>query len=698
MRQIRFLIFIIICFVLIFILAASEPPPSFEVSEEEKAELALAFTQKIQSKTLSSPVGMNIFTPELDSAYKTIDGSLALLWLALRDNAGRIVATEPGLAIAQKIEDEWQIFTPGDSEWEELFSALPEELLPLEQRPVPKDINLDELSQPEALSGYYLPYAAGTKQWLEGSISHFQNIPELGYPSCGIDVCRYAYDFTNDFHFPLLASKDGYVLDSRDSCNDGNPYCTNYMVIKDTNNQTYQLYLHLANGTIPDKLTDGTFVKRGQYIGDTDDTGYSTSNHVHFMVVDSLWFNYDSQYYWGRSIDVRFADVPINGGIPRTCYEVTNFQIYDGATNCLGDRNDPRNPNNDWFVSGNVGAYPPSGTLTRPISGAIVASGDNPLIDVTAIASDDVHVEAVRLMAKLSNQWVDIGDRITNTNSNGEYDWDVNLCQYAPVNGGLEVALKVWDHEGNVAFPLNPRTIQVDHACPPPSSSLNSAEGYDSTATRLTWSATSSGVAIGSFEIQWRTDPGTWANQNVMSISGSKRVAWFVGQFGGKYAFRIRAKDINGQTEPWPAGDIAETTVNLPATCVPDGYEEDDNDLSSYVMSLGEIATRNICGLEDPDWFKVNIVEPGYYQISTHSLNGGAAVNMTVYNGDTKSVVTSGGASGVGENSMFIFLVENPGLFYLKSQPVVTELAGSQAQYNIQVLKVSVVFLPVVSR
>ena len=73
------------------------------------------------------------------------------------------------------------------------------------------------------------------------------------------------------------------------------------------------------------------------------------------------------------------------------------FPIYDGATQCLGDRSDPRDPANDWFPSGNVGAYPPTGALTRPAAGATVTIGDNPLIDVTANATDDVRVAAVRI-------------------------------------------------------------------------------------------------------------------------------------------------------------------------------------------------------------------------------------------------------------------------------------------------------------
>ena len=128
MRLFRFPALIVILVVTIFILAATEPPPTFQVTEEEKSELESAFTSKLQSKTSLNQTGLEIFTPEVDTAYKTVDGSLALLWLALRDDGGRILATEPGLALARKTDQGWEIIMPDDENWDELFSSIPEEM------------------------------------------------------------------------------------------------------------------------------------------------------------------------------------------------------------------------------------------------------------------------------------------------------------------------------------------------------------------------------------------------------------------------------------------------------------------------------------------------------------------------------------------------------------------------------------------
>jgi hypothetical protein len=696
MNQIRFLTPILLITATLLLLSADNPPP-IPASAETQADLSKAFNQRLQSDPEVQLLALDLFTPELDTAFVSPDGKTAVLWIALRDDSGRLLATEPGLAIAHLSETGWQVLLPGDPEWEEALSTLPEGMLPLELSSAPDKITLETTISTGPLTGYYLPYAAGTSRWLEGSISHFQSIPELGYPSCSEVYCRYAYDFTDAWHFPLLASKDSTMVAARDSCFDGDPNCTNYIVLHNSSDQAYQIYLHLAHDTIPNILTPGITVRRGQYIGDSDDTGYSTSQHVHFMVTDSIWMG-SNDYYWGRSVDIRFADVAINNGIPRTCYEITHFQIYDGAIDCLGNRSNPRDPANDWYVSGNVGAYPPTGSLSRPATGEVVGVGSNPLIDVSATASDDVHVTAVRLVAKLNDQWVEIGPKITQPTQPGVYDWDVDLCTTIGHNGPLEVALRIWDHEGNVAAALDPRTIQVDHACPPPTSQLKPAETFDSTAVRLNWDASSAGVDIGSFDLQWRREPGSWDAANTLTIPGDVRSTWFAGQAGGSYAFRLRALDTNNQPESWPAADAFETSATLPTTCIPDDFEPDYDLIQARTLPLGIWAQGNLCDAENPDWFRIEIVKEIDHSVTALSTYGGAAVRITVYAEDGQTIVANGQAAGVGEGVKIRFEAAVAGSYYIKIEPLTAYLMGTDAVYDVSVMEVQEVFLPLVGR
>lgn len=690
------LVLIIFLFASFFLTAASSTPPTTAPPEIE-ADLSDAFFNRIADQKSIQSLTFDLFNPELDAAFLSPDGNTATLWLALRDDSGRLMKTEPGFVVAILTPDGWQVMLPGDPGWDETLSALPEGMLPLELSPVPDSLETTAVTQ--AVTGYYLPWAAGTYRWLEGSISHFQSFPERGYPSCSIETCRYAYDFTDAGHFPLLASRDGYVYASRDSCSDGDPYCTNYIVLLNSGENIYQLYLHMAHGTIPDKLTPGTAVPRGQFLGDTDDTGYSTSEHVHFMVTNSLWMG-NSGYYWGTSIDVRFADVPINNGIPRTCYEVMRFQIYDGAVECLGDKSDPLDPDNDWYLSGNVGAYPAAGSLSRPASGTVVAGGNNPLMDVTATATDDVRVTAVSLVAKIDGQWVEIGPRVTQQAGNNLYDWDVDLCSVGPLNGALEVALRVWDHEGNVSSALDPRTIQVDYACPAPTSSLNPAETFDSTVLRLTWDASTSprGFDIAGFELQWRTDPGVWQAGNVLSFPADARSTWFTGQLGSAYAFRLRAIDSFGQPESWPSGDAAEITSLMPSACTADPYEQDDDRSQARNAANREWTWGNLCGASDPDWFQFKVDSPATYLIQTPSQGGAAAVRITALDKDGTTVLGRAESPGLGQGASLRLALPGPGTYYVKVEPLVPDLAGTGAKYGFVIYDVEEVFLPVITR
>ena len=685
----------ILCLLAMVLLVSAETQPPQVASQTEKQALWEAYQQRYDeflAANSDDPIS-NLFEPVLDEAFIASDGKTAVLWLALRDYSGQILATEPGMALGILHSDGWQVLLRGDPGWEEAFSQLPEGFLPAELQAANAQA---PNASPQTIWGYYLPYVKGIAHKLEGSVLHFHDYPPLGYPSCKEEYCHYAYDFTDTGHFPLVAARAGTVISSRDSCADGNTGCTNYIVLFDGASGVYQIYLHLAYGTVPNHLVSGVTVNRGAYIGDTDDTGYSTSEHVHFMIVPSFWYAIGDQYPWGYSADVRFSDVPINNGIPRSCYEVTHLPIYDGATECLGNKADPLNPNNDWFVSGNVGANPPTGQLTRPVAGAVVAKGSNPLMDVTASTQDDVRVKTAVLQGLIDGSWQEIGPRVSNPSPAGEFDWDVNLCQAGPLNGPLEVALKIWDHEGNEVGLLSRRTIQVDHACPPPISQMTTPTTYDGTAFMLNWTAAESGAGISSFQIQWRSGTEAWSGARQMTYSAGARSAWFVGVPGGSYGFRMRAIDNNGQAEAWPAGDAAEITVTTPATCEEDGTEQDDSAATAIFISLGVEHQRNICGLGDADWFKFWTGDHDRYMFFARSIGGGAAVRVSVYASDGTTFLGSAIAPAVNSNTSLGVMVPKNQDVYFKVEPAFTDLTGTDVLYGMKVVTGYGMSLPII--
>lgn len=664
-----------------------------EITDEEAEPIWQAYLERYQAALLqhSDDPMSGLFTPMLDQAFLTEDEKTAVLWLALQDQNGYILHTEPGLVLASLGEEGWRTILPKDADWESSLAVLPEDLIPAGLRAA--EYKLEEQSPNAPIWGYYLPYVAGTSHRLEGSVLHFHSFPALGYPSCSETYCRYAYDFTDQSHFPLVSSRAGTVIASRDSCSDGDSRCTNYIVLKDASGGAYQIYLHLAHGTIPDRLTNGTYIGRGNYIGDTDDTGYSTSEHVHFMVVNSFYYAGDG-YPWGQSVDIRFNDVTVNGGIPRTCYEVTHLPIYDGARDCIGNKADPLNPNNDWYRSGNVGASPPTGSLTRPANGATVVPGTSPIMDVTAQTSDDVRVVQAVLQAKIDGQWREIGPRVRNPNSAGLFDWDVDLCKVGPLHGALEIALKIWDHEGNVVEQLSKRTVQVDHACPPPSSQLTAPTTYDGTAMKLNWTATGAGVLIREFQLQWREGNAPWSAERMFTFSAVARSTWFIGLPGKQFGFRLRAIDANGQAEAWPANDAAEITHTFPATCQPDAAEPDNTPEQAVEVSLGSQYQRNVCGQGDVDWFKANVGGLEHIQIRADSLDGGAAAKISVYSADGNILLMSKAVAWPGQHLAVVLPTEGREQILIKVESAFPNLSGSAVRYGLKVEKGYPVYLP----
>jgi hypothetical protein len=307
-------------------------------------------------------------------------------------------------------------------------------------------------------------------------------------------------------------------------------------------------------------------------------------------------------------------------------------------------------------------------------------------MDVTASTQDDVRVKTAVLQGLIGGTWREIAPRVSNPDASGEFDWDVNLCQAGPLNGPLEVALKIWDHEGNVVGLLSRRTIQVDHACPPPVSQMTTPTTYDGTAFKLNWTATESGVAISSFQIQWRSGSDAWSTAQQMTYPAAARAMWFVGAPGGSYGFRMRAIDANGQPEAWLAGDAAEVTVTTPATCVEDSAEQDDSAAAAVFIDFGTEPHRNICGSGDADWFKFSTGDHDRYFLVARIIGGGAAVRVSVYAADGVTLLGSATAPAVNTSTSLGVMVPKNQTVYIKAEPAFANLTGTAVLFGMKVV------------
>ena len=156
--------------------------------------------------------------------------------------------------------------------------------------------------------------------------------------------------------------------------------------------------------------------------------------------------------------------------------------------------------------------------------------------------------------------------------------------------------------------------------------------------------------------------------------------------------------DINGQPEPWPADDASETSVIFPSTCVADQYEEDDNLNETNPIIPGVSEQRNLCAVGDSDWFDVQINEEGDYIFQASSINGGAAVKIMLFGEDGVTLVANGESQGIGQHAHILLHVDKVGNYKIKIEPLVENLMGSEALYQIMVDDITLTFLPLVVR
>ncbi len=438
-------------------LAALPTPPWGDTHSKTLQAIEEAIRQAIIASQ-EEAITLLLYETEISDIRVSENGLWATAWLiAIDPETRQAAAVEPGLAIVQRIDNIWKATLPSNFGWLELLLQLPEELLPPQLR--------EQLSQQAAFfieavavgpfGGYYLPWEGGKTLYLTQSVGHDRYTPS--------GSAHYAFDFATPGYpsglFNVLAAKSGRVKQAVWTHPNGDPSYSNYLVLEDTSTvpTTYQLYMHLAQNSIPQELrTVGAPVRQGQFIGVADDTGVSSGNHLHFMV------HTNSASYWGTSVDITFVDVSINGGRPR----ITSDLPYCKST-------DVCEQTQTAYVSGNFmnpDYIPPTGSIISPLQSMTVSN--NPL-RLEGWASDEGSgLGTIRFLAKYNGTWQHIGP--TFTASPFITNWD--MCAANVPDGPISLALEIKDLANNFAPNLpGLRHITKNYTCPPPPTCVPSA-------------------------------------------------------------------------------------------------------------------------------------------------------------------------------------------------------------------------------
>ncbi len=467
MRPIKLRVWLLIVITGFLILVVSIPVKSaqlFQVTtptSQDTKGLEEAIAAALDDAGTHLPVTA-LFSTSIEQVQTSPDGMWGSALLVPQDQeTEELLPSEPGLAIGQWDGRAWQVYLPSNPGWIEILMQTPDSLI----SPAHKQYWLEiyqtaQTAAPEGpIGGYLLPWAGGVRRYLSQSIFHDQYTPS--------GSAHYAFDFyTSGQMWNIYAAKSGTVWLWKDDI----PTCLastcsesqttgNYLVIQDTttNPTTYQLYLHLAEGSIPPQLkARGAPVIQGQMIGTADNTGQSWGHHLHFQV------HTNPASYWGVSIDILFNDVDINSGRPRTPAEAAAYPEYGSV-----GRVD--------YVSQNYvkdDPTPPHGDVLEPyLTGFEVSDGQLILEGwATDVGSG---VASARFTAFYSNTWHDIGPAFSSLLF--QYAWDV--CASGVPIGPVSIGVKVVDYANNQTPAANGirHGLNNSHcASPPPACVPNS--------------------------------------------------------------------------------------------------------------------------------------------------------------------------------------------------------------------------------
>ena len=426
--------------------APAEPTPS-QLEQSLSDQVGEAIYQEIAQRGayLEAIPAYEIL---VDDLRFSLDGKWATGWILLKDvETEQVLPSEPGLAVVSLADSEIDVILPDEQGWGEAIQSLPDDLLSASEKELWLARSVDQLTACfPTQSGYLLPWEAGDTVGLSRSVSHDEDYPSgnahyaFDFFVPGLDQAGFSPEASiSGLMFPLYASKAGTVWSFRDDVENNNHDEVNFLVLRDAfNHEIFQLYLHLAQDSIPPALKQiGAQVIQGQFIGIADNTGASTGHHLHFQVETLPYWPIDNPY-WGQACDITFDEVDIYGGRPRR-----HFEVDDEI--CGGTCSDGRL----YYVSSNVpkgDLIPPDGVIQGVNMGDVIRSQ---YLVLTGNAWDeDGGLYSGQLIANYNGAWRTLGSPF---NPSFSYTWDLCAANSQVPDGVVSVALRLYDVNGNWA-------------------------------------------------------------------------------------------------------------------------------------------------------------------------------------------------------------------------------------------------------
>ena len=258
------------------------PLTPYQPNDEEEVRAALQQALRARATAMAPSDQSSDLASSIQSI--AIDGEWAHAYLQPPANSSQPHVNLATVALLRRVgqDTSWRVALPPTDIWQSWMKEIPASLMDEST----KNYLLGTLvpSAPLAhYSGYKLPWSGGFEANIGCVLNNciFNGAPYHGYAAADFFITGDSY---------VRAAKGGTVVFRKDTSPDtnrcGNASCwrwSNVVVIRHSSTE-YSWYMHLAYGSIPAPIQEGTWVEQGSVLGRQGCTGFCTAAHIHFMV------------------------------------------------------------------------------------------------------------------------------------------------------------------------------------------------------------------------------------------------------------------------------------------------------------------------------------------------------------------------------------------------------------------------------
>jgi hypothetical protein len=338
-----------------------------------------------------------------------------------------------------------------------------------------------------------------------------------------------------------------------------------------------------------------------------------------------------------------------------------------------------------------VDGTPPTIAIQSPTAGAYLNSNT---VTVRATPQDASGIDQVQFFVGYNSgsgwAWQNLGWDL-----DGSDGWS-RVWNAAGVadQAGVAFYAYVWDRAGNGAGTAV-WDVTLDRT-PPTTAIRPLVATQDSTAFIAWWEGSDNVSGVDHYDLQKRQDGGAWEDWH-QGVGSQYVGAWFIGEMGHRYDFRMRGVDRAGNVEAYPGSAEAETYINY---CSGDAYESDNGPAQARQIAVGQSQAHNFCGVDDQDWVKFWAWAGKRYVVQTGNLGWTGDTVLTLYDADGTTVLAENDDIAYPDNlaSRVEWIAGRDGWLYARVRHYNGRIAGNAVTYTLWLEEGYRAYLPLVLR